>query len=140
MNLKFRIKTYIKYILINLAALISIIFTFFLFKLLRFKKIIDLVKNISLFFIKNFRKRVDFKSIFYLSNKMNENLGIDSCFRICISQKITLSIFGYDADVVCGVRSSNDKSIDGHAWIVYKGKPILKQNEKIDNYVKSFVI
>ena len=71
---------------------------------------------------------------------MNRFLGIDSCFRICVSQKIVLSIFGYDVQVVCGVKSSIEDPIDGHAWIVYKNKPILEENENIDNYIESFVI
>ena len=94
----------------------------------------------SSFFLRNFKRRVDFKSIFFLSRRINRFLGIDSCFRICVSQKIVLSIFGYDAQVISGVKSSNKDPIDGHAWIVYDNKPILEENENIDNYVKSFVI
>ena len=140
MNLKFRIKIYLKYITINFLSLLGAVFTFFLFHLCSVKKIISFVTSISSFFLRNFRKRVDFQSIFFLSRKMNRFLGIDSCFRICVSQKIVLSIFGYDVQVVCGVKSSIEDPIDGHAWIVYKNKPILEENENIDNYIESFVI
>ncbi len=140
MNLKFRIKIYLKYILINLFSLAGIIFTFFLFQLYSVKTIINVVGSISSFFLRNFRRRVDFKSIFFLSRRINRFLGIESCFRICVSQKIVLSIFGYDVQVVCGVKSTSEKPIDGHAWIVYESKPILEENEKIDNYITSFII
>ena len=138
--MKFRFKIYFKYFLINLISLISIIFTFFLFKFFSLKTIINLVKRLSLFFTNNFKERIGFRSIFFLSNKMNEILGIQSCFKICISQKIVLSIFGFNAEVVCGIKSSTSKPLDGHAWIVYKGKPILKDNEIIEKYIKSFII
>ena len=140
MNLKFRIKIYLKYITINLLSLIGVVLTFFLFHLCSVKTIISVVRNISSFFLRNFKRRVDFQSIFFLSRRMNRFLGIDSCFRICVSQKIVLSIFGYDVQVVSGVKSSNKDPIDGHAWIVYDSKPILEENENIDNYVESFVI
>ena len=140
MSLKLKIKIYLKYITINLLSLAGSIFTFFLFHLFSIKTIINVVGNISSFFLRNFRKRVDFKSIFFLSRRINRFLGIESCFRICVSQKIVLSIFGYDVKVVCGVKSTSEKPIDGHAWIVYKSKPILDQNENIDNYIISFII
>tara|TARA_X000001036_G_scaffold335951_1_gene314863 strand:- start:1247 stop:1669 length:423 start_codon:yes stop_codon:yes gene_type:complete len=140
LNLKIRIKIYLKYILINLLSLAGAIFTFFLFQLCSVKTIINVASSVASFFLRNFRKRVDFKSIFFLSRKINRFLGIESCFRICVSQKIVLSIFGYDVQVVCGVKSLSNKPIDGHAWIVYESKPILEQNENIDNYITSFVI
>lgn len=140
LSLKYKIKTYLKYIIINFLSLAGVIFTFFLFYLCSIKTIINVVGTITSLFLRNFRKRVDFKSIVFLSRRINRLLGIDSCFRICISQKIVLSIFGYDVQVVCGVKSSLKKPIDGHAWIVYDNKPVLEKNENIDKYVRSFVI
>ena len=140
MNLKFRIKIYLKYIIINLLSLIGAIFTFFLFRLCSVKTIISVVRNISSFIVRNFRRRLHFGSVVFLSRRMNRFLSVDSCFKICVSQKIVLSILGYDVEVVCAVKSSIEESFEGHAWITYNNEPILEENETIDNYVKSFTI
>jgi len=120
--------------------LIGTFLTSFLFNFCSVKTIISTVGNVSSFFIKFFKRRFDFQSIFLITRKMNRLLGIHSCFKICVSQKIILSILGYDVQVVCGVSSSIEDPIDGHAWIVYNNKPILEKNENIDKYVKSFII
>lgn len=67
-------------------------------------------------------------------------LGINSCFKICLSQKIIFSTFGYDVKIVSGIRKTENNILDGHAWLSYKEKPILESNENIDKYIKSFVI
>ena len=120
--------------------MIGVIFTFFLFRLCSVKTIISVVRNISSFFVRNFRRRLHFGSVVFLSRRMNRFLSVDSCFKICVSQKIVLSILGYDVEVVCAVKSSIEESFEGHAWITYNNEPILEENETIDNYVKSFTI
>ena len=86
------------------------------------------------------KKRFNFVDIFFISRKINRMLGIRSCFKICLSQKIIFSIFGYDVKVVSGVKKSEDHALDGHAWISYNSKPILEDNETIDQYIQSFTI
>jgi len=72
--------------------------------------------------------------------KINRALNINSCFKICISQKIIFSIFGFDVKIICGVKNLKNKTLDGHAWLSYNQKPMLGPNENIDQYIESFTV
>ena len=130
----------IKKFVISFISLLIIFITLIIFKFSRFDRTIRLSKNISSYLLKSFRQRSSFNNIFFISRKINRMLGINSCFKICLSQKIIFSIFGYDVKIISGIKKTEDDILDGHAWLSYKERPILERNENIDQYLESFVI
>ena len=127
-------------IAINLISFFSVILTFILFYFLRFDKMIYVIKKISEFLFKNSKKRRDIAEIFYYSRKMNNFLGVKSCLKICISQKIIFSFLGYKTLIINGIKQSLDNSVKGHAWIEIDDRPITHIDDDISGYSKSFVI
>ncbi len=140
MKLNRFIKQILKKCIVSIVSLSIILPTFLLYHITSFDTTIKITKKISIFFLKMFKKRFDFGIIFIISKKMNRVLNINSCFKICISQKIIFSIFGFDVKIICGVKSLENKTLDGHAWIAYNQKPILEPNENIDQYIESFTV
>ena len=132
------IKQMLKKFIISVISLSVILPTSFLYHTTSFENTIKITKRISIFFLKILKKRFDLVNIFIISRKMNRFLNINSCFKICISQKIIFSIFGFDVKIICGVKSLKNKTLDGHAWLVYNQKPMLGTNENIDQYIESF--
>ena len=130
----------LKKFIISIISLSVILPTSLLYHTTSFENTINITKRISIFFLKILKKRFDLVNIFIISRKMNRVLNINSCFKICISQKIIFSIFGYDVKIISGVKKSEDRTLDGHAWISYNSKPILEDNEIIDQYIQSFTI
>ncbi len=130
----------LKKFIISIISLSIILPTSLLFHATSFENTIKITKKISTFFLKIFRKRFDLVNIFIISRKINRVLKINSCFKICISQKIIFSFFGYDVKIICGVKSPKNKTLDGHAWLVYNQKPMLGSNENINQYIESFTV
>ena len=130
----------LKKFIISIISLLIILPTSLLYHATSFENTIKITKRISTFFLKMLRKRFDLVNIFIISRKINRALNINSCFKICISQKIIFSIFGFDVKIICGVKNLNNKTLDGHAWLSYNEKPLLGHNEKIDQYIKSFSV
>ena len=130
----------LKKFIISIISLSVILPTSLLYHTTSFENTINITKRISIFFLKILRKRFDLVNIFIISRKMNRVLNINSCFKICISQKIIFSIFGFDVKIICGVKSLKNKTLDGHAWLVYNQKPMLGTNENIDQYIESFTV
>ena len=130
----------LKKFIISIISLSIILPTSLLFHATSFENTIKITKKISTFFLKIFRKRFDLVNIFIISRKINRVLKINSCFRICISQKIIFSFFGFDVKIICGVKSPKNKTLDGHAWLVYNQKPMLGSNENINQYIESFTV
>jgi len=130
----------LKKFIISIISLSVILPTSLLYHTTSFENTINITKRISIFFLKILKKRFDLVNIFIISKKMNRVLNINSCFKICISQKIIFSIFGFDVKIICGVKSLKNKTLDGHAWLVYNQKPMLGSNENIDQYIESFTV
>jgi len=130
----------LKKFIISIISLLIILPTSLLYHTSSFENTIKITKRISTFFLKMLRKRFDLLNIFIISRKINRALNINSCFKICISQKIIFSIFGFDVKIVCGVKSLKNKTLDGHAWLSYNQKPMLGSNENIDQYIESFTV
>ena len=130
----------LKKIIISIISITIILPTSILYHATSFKNTINITKRISTFFLKIFRKRFDIANIFIISRKINRALNINSCFKICISQKIIFSIFGFDVKIISGVKSLKNKTLDGHAWLCYNQKPLLGPNENIDQYIESFTV
>tara|TARA_Y100000741_G_C18045550_1_gene474206 strand:- start:37 stop:432 length:396 start_codon:yes stop_codon:yes gene_type:complete len=130
----------LKKFIISIISLSVILPTSLLYHTTSFENTINITKRISIFFLKILKKRFDLVNIFIISRKMNRVLNINSCFKICISQKIIFSIFGFDVKIICGVKSLKNKTLDGHAWLVYNQKPMLGSNENIDQYIESFTV
>ena len=130
----------LKKFIISIISLSVILPTSLLYHTTSFENTINITKRISIFFLKILKKRFDLVNIFIISKKMNRVLNINSCFKICISQKIIFSIFGFDVKIICGVKSLKNKTLDGHAWLVYNQKPMLGTNENIDQYIESFTV
>ncbi len=130
----------IKKYVISFASLLIIFITLIIFQFSSFDTTVRISRNISSYFLKSFRQRFNFNDIFFISRKINRMLGINSCFKICLSQKIIFSIFGYDVKIISGIKKTEDDILDGHAWLSYKERPILERNENIDQYLESFVI
>ena len=130
----------LKKFLISIISLLIILPTSLLYHATSFENTIKITKKISTFFLKIFRKRFDLVNIFIISRKINRVLKINSCFKICISQKIIFSFFGFDVKIICGVKSPKNKTLDGHAWLVYNQKPMLGSNENINQYIESFTV
>ena len=130
----------LKKFLISIISLLIILPTSLLYHATSFENTIKITKKISTFFLKVLRKRFDLVNIFIISRKINRVLKINSCFKICISQKIIFSIFGFDVKIICGVKSLKNKTLDGHAWLAYNQKPMLEPNENIDQYFESFTV
>ena len=129
-----------KKFIISIISLLIILPTSLLYHASSFENTIKITKRISTFFLKMLRKRFDLVNIFIISRKINRALNINSCFKICISQKIIFSIFGFDVKIICGVKKLNNKTLDGHAWLSYDEKPMLGLNENIDQYIESFTV
>ena len=129
-----------KKFIISIISLLIILPTSLLYHASSFENTIKITKRISTFFLKMLRKRFDLVNIFIISRKINRALNINSCFKICISQKIIFSIFGFDVKIICGVKNLNNKTLDGHAWLSYDEKPMLGFNENIDQYIESFTV
>ena len=127
-------------IAINLISFFSVILTFILFYFLRFDKMIFVTRKISKFLLRNSKKRRNIAEIFYYSRKMNNFLGIKSCLKICISQKIIFSFLGYKTVIINGIKQSFDNSVEGHAWIEIDDRPITHIDDDISGYAKSFII
>ena len=130
----------LKKLIISIISITIILPTTMLYHATSFENTINITKRISTFFLKIFRKRFDLVNIFIISRKINRVLNINSCFKICISQKIIFSIFGFDVKIICGVKNLNNRTLDGHAWLSFNEKPMLSHNENIDQYIKSFTI
>ena len=130
----------LKKFIISIISITIILPTTILYHATSFENTINITKIISSFFLKMLRKRFDIVNIFIVSRKINRALNINSCFKICISQKIIFSIFGFDVKIICGVKNLNNKTLDGHAWLSYNEKPMLGHNENIDQYIKSFTV
>ncbi len=130
----------LKKFIISIISLLIILPTSLLYHATSFENTIKITKRISTFFLKILGKRFDLVNIFIISRKINRILNINSCFKICISQKIIFSIFGFDVKIICGVKNLNNKTLDGHAWLSYNQKPMLGSNEKIDQYIESFTV
>ena len=130
----------LKKFIISIISLSIILPTSLLFHATSFENTIKITKKISTFFLKVLRKRFDLVNIFIISRKINRVLKINSCFKICISQKIIFSFFGFDVKIICGVKSPKNKTLDGHAWLVYNQKPMLGSNENINQYIESFTV
>ena len=130
----------LKKFIISIISLLVILPTSLLYHTTSFENTINITKRISILFLKILKKRFDLVNIFIISRKMNRVLNINSCFKICISQKIIFSIFGFDVKIICGVKSLKNKTLDGHAWLVYNQKPMLGTNENIDQYIESFTV
>ena len=130
----------LKKFIISIICLLIIFPTSLLYHATSFENTIKITKKISTFFLKILRKRFDLVNIFIISRKINRALNINSCFKICISQKIIFSIFGFDVKIICGVKNLNNKTLDGHAWLSFNEKPMLSHNENIDQYIKSFTV
>ena len=130
----------LKKFIISIISITIILPSTILYHTTSFENTINITKKISTFFLKMFRKRFDLVNIFIISRKINSILNINSCFKICISQKIIFSIFGFDVKIICGVKNLNNKTLDGHAWLSYNQKPMLGSNEKIDQYIESFTV
>ena len=130
----------LKKFIISIISLSVILPTSLLYHTTSFENTINITKRISIFFLKILKKRFDLVNIFIISRKMNRVLNINSCFKICISQKIIFSIFGFDVKIICGVKSLKNKTLDGHAWLVYNQKPMLGTDENIDQYIESFTV
>ena len=130
----------LKKFIISIISLLIILPTSLLYHATSFENTIKITKRISTFFLKIFRKRFDLVNVFIISKKINKVLKINSCFKICISQKIIFSFFGYDVKIICGVKSPKNKTLDGHAWLVYNQKPMLGSNENINQYIESFTV
>ena len=130
----------LKKFIISIISLLIILPTSLLYHATSFENTIKITKRISTFFLKMLRKRFDLVNIFIISRKINRALNINSCFKICISQKIIFSIFGFDVKIICGVKNLNNKTLDGHAWLSYDEKPMLGFNENIDQYIESFTV
>ena len=130
----------LKKFIISIISLLIILPTSLLYHATSFENTINITKRISTFFLKMLRKRFDLVNIFIISRKINKALNINSCFKICISQKIIFSIFGFDVKIICGVKNLNNKTLDGHAWLSYDEKPMLGLNENIDQYIESFTV
>tara|TARA_Y100000768_G_scaffold261111_1_gene198890 strand:- start:973 stop:1368 length:396 start_codon:yes stop_codon:yes gene_type:complete len=130
----------LKKIIISIISLSIILPTSILYYATSFENTVKITKIISTFFLKILKKRFDIVNIFIISRKMNRVLNINSCFKICISQKIIFSIFGFDVKIICGVKNLKNKTLDGHAWLSYNEKPILVHNENIDKFIKSFTV
>jgi len=126
--------------IISIISLLIILPTSILYHAISFKNTIKITKKISTFLLKMHRRRFDLVNIFIISRKINRALNINSCFKICISQKIIFSIFGFDVKIICGVKNLNNKTLDGHAWLSYNEKPMLGHNENIDQYIESFTV
>ena len=128
-------------VVINLISFSAVVLTFILFYFLKFDKMIFAVRKISDFLLSNFKKkRRSIVEIFYYSRKMNNFLGIKSCLKICISQKIIYSFLGYKVDIINGVKHSLNNSIKGHAWIQIDNRPITHIDDDISGYSESFII
>lgn len=130
----------LKKFIISIISLLIILPTSLLYHATSFENTIKITKRISTFFLKMLRKRFDLVNIFIISRKINRALNINSCFKICISQKIIFSFFGFDVKIICGVKSPKNKTLDGHAWLVYNQKPMLGSNENINQYIESFTV
>jgi len=130
----------LKKFIISIISLLIILPTSLLYHATSFENTIKITKRISTFFLKMLRKRFDLVNIFIISRKINRALNINSCFKICISQKIIFSIFGFDVKIICGVKNLNNRTLDGHAWLSYNQKPMLGFNENIDQYIESFTV
>ena len=130
----------LKKFIISIISLLIILPTSLLYHATSFENTIKITKRISTFFLKMLRKRFDLVNIFIISRKINRVLNINSCFKICISQKIIFSIFGFDVKIICGVKNLKNKTLDGHAWLCYNQKPMLGPNENIDQYFESFTV
>ena len=140
MKYKILIKNFISMVLIILISFFSIILTFILFYFMRFDKMILFTKKISKTLLKIFKKRRSISEIFYYNRKVNNFLGIKSCLKICISQKIIYAFFGYKAYIINGVKKSLNSPISGHAWIEINNNPIIHVDDDIQGYTKSFTI
>tara|TARA_Y100000768_G_scaffold328944_1_gene267102 strand:- start:209 stop:631 length:423 start_codon:yes stop_codon:yes gene_type:complete len=134
------IKMMLKKFIICIISFLIILPTSLLFHITSFDTTIKIVKKISNFFLKMLKRRFDLVNIFIISRNINRLLLIKSCFKICISQKIIFSIFGFDVKIICGVKSPKNKILDGHAWLAYNQKPMLETNENIDQYIESFTV
>ena len=130
----------LKKFIISIISITIILPTSLLYHATSFENTIKITKRISTFFLKILRKRFDLVNIFIISRKINRILNISSCFKICISQKIIFSIFGFDVKIICGVKSLKNKTLDGHAWLSYNQKPLLGHNENIEQYIESFTV
>ena len=130
----------LKKIIISIISLSIILPTSLIYHATSFENTVKVTKKISNFFLKILKKRFDLVNIFIISRKINQVLNINSCFKICISQKIIFSIFGFDVKIICGVKNLKNNTLDGHAWLSYNQKPMLGPNEKIDKYIESFTV
>ena len=140
MKIKENVLSFLKIIEINLISIITIILTIIFFYILNFKQITGITKRISndVNNLKLFHLKID--EIHKHYSKIRNFLRINSCFKNCISLKIIFSYYGVDVAIIGGIRLLRDKSVDGHAWLRHKEIILFDDQDKIQEFQKSFEI
>tara|TARA_X000001036_G_scaffold429211_1_gene460103 strand:+ start:685 stop:1107 length:423 start_codon:yes stop_codon:yes gene_type:complete len=127
-------------ILVSIISLIAIIYVSTLYHFFSFDQLLKKCKQKSNKLLCSYKPKTNPRLILNLSRRINNFLKINSCLRICLSQKIIFAILGFRVEMVCGVKKGENNLLDGHAWITFNGLPLLSSGEEIGDFVKSFVV
>lgn len=140
MKLKKKVDIFFLKILVSIISLIAIIYVSTLYHFFSFDQLLKKCKKKSNKLLCAYKAETNPSLILNISRKINNFLKINSCLRICLSQKIIFAIFGFKVEMVCGVKKGKNNLLDGHAWITLNGSPLLSLGEEIDDFIKSFVV
>ena len=109
-------------------------------RLLPLNSVIKKTKNISRFVLSLNKSEVSIEKLHSWSLKLNDLLGIKSCFTSSLIKKIIFSFFGHELLIVCGVKFDEESNFNGHAWLCYKDKVVFEESESLKGYIESFKI
>ena len=140
MKSKKKVDIFLFKIFILIISITSIIYVSTLYHFFSFDELLKRCKKKSNKYLSKSKVNTNPRLIFNISKKINNILKIQSCFRICLSQKIIFAFFGFNVEIVCGIKRGDIDILEGHAWITLNDSPLLSEGEKINDFVKSFVV
>ena len=124
--------------LFSLIEYTVIFLSYLLVVFLPLKKVIESTQAISNFFTKISPERSSHAKIFKSIKQKQRRLGINSCLKQSIAQKIIFAILGHETTIICGVRKKSMNELDGHAWLIDKYGKNINEHEPLESFITSF--
>lgn len=127
-------------IIYSILTVVTIPLVTLLFYFFPLTKLTNYVRGIAKFSLIQATKKSEILIIRRIVRKIHKIINVKSCLRICITEKIILSIFGFKTKIISGIKYDKHNRLLGHAWLVYNDRDCLYKNEKVHDYIKSFEI
>ena len=107
------------------------VFYFILFNSFGYKKILKI--SSKLISKNKFFENIDPRRAFKINKILRDFPLKSTCLQVSLCDKIMLSYIGINVDINAGLKINNE-SMEGHAWLTYKGNLIYDSKEEISSY------